>query len=180
MAALSASSYVPVDLDRSKAGDHPRIGVRAQIQDEVVRRAWASSLVGSVRSLRLRSDETRNSTSNGVHRSSAIKHSTRISPPERTKGIEPTASHSLAWPIIVSYAFLSIHLKVSKFLLTTTLIGGSTKTKPVGGATLLPGPRTLRTVVMLDLAWLAWDSTGRGRDKEHTSRTSNQQPTNKI
>ncbi len=62
----------------------------------------ASSLVGSVRSLRLRSDEILSSTSNGVYRSAAIKHSTTISPLERAKGIEPTASHSLAWPIIVS------------------------------------------------------------------------------
>ena len=84
-------------------------------QDEGVRRAWAPSLAGSVRSRRLRSDETRNSISNGVHRSAVIKHSTTISPPERAKGIELTASHPLAWPIIVSYAFPIFHLSFSRF-----------------------------------------------------------------
>jgi hypothetical protein len=57
------------------------------------------------------------------------------SPPERAKGIEPTASHELARPIIVSYAFLSVHLKFSKFLLTTTSNGGSFESNRDGGAT---------------------------------------------
>ena len=51
-----------------------------------------------------------------------MKSSAAISPVERAKGIEPTASHVLAWPIIVSYAFRIVHFELCKFLLTTTFM----------------------------------------------------------
>jgi hypothetical protein len=146
VAALSAAPMYRADLERSKTGDRDqRISVRREC--EGTQRPWAP-LEGSVQSLRLRSDEIRSSTSNGVYRSAEIKLSATISPPERTKGIEPIASHVLARPIIVSYALLlvsvSVHWKFSKFLLTTTSEDGSFESNRVGGATRPRCRRRLR------------------------------------
>jgi hypothetical protein len=146
VAALSAAPMYRADLERSKTGDRDqRINVRRE--REGTHRPWAS-LEGSVQSLRLRSDEIRSSTSNGVYRSAEIKLSTTISPPERTKGIEPIASHVLARPIIVSYALLlvtlSVHWKFSKSLLTNHLRGWSFESNRLGGATRPPCRRRLR------------------------------------
>lgn len=133
VAALSTAPMYRADLERSKTGDRDRrISVRRKC--EGTQCPWAS-LIDSVRNRRLRSDEIRSSTSNGVYRSAEIKLSATISPPERAKGIEPIASHVLARPIIVSYAFLSVHWKFSKFLLSITTNRGSFESNRVGGAT---------------------------------------------
>jgi hypothetical protein len=154
VAALSAAPMYRADLERSWTGDRDQ-RISARWTREGTQCPWAS-LTGSVRNRRLRSDEIRSSTSNGVYRSAAIKLSATISPPERAKGIEPIASHELARPIIVSYAFLSVHWKFSKFLLDINhLNGGSFESNRVGGATRPPCRRRLREGVALQTAAIA-------------------------